>query len=57
MDDATLLAGSQCTKTIDDLKKGPADFSSIISSGQQFTDYDFNPSGRGGVQYLRWTDV
>ena len=28
-----------------------------MSSGQQYTDYDFNPSNSGGIEYKRWTDV
>ena len=31
--DAQVLRGSQCTKTIDDLKKGPADIQTIVASG------------------------
>jgi len=51
-----VLAGAACTNTLNTLKKGPADIQSIVSSGQQYTDYDFNPSDQG-VSYLRWGDV
>ena len=32
-EDAQVLYGSQCTKTIDDLKKGPADLKGYVESG------------------------
>jgi hypothetical protein len=57
LEDVELLTGSECTKTMDDLKKGPPDFRSIISSGEQYTDYDFNPADQGNVAYKRWTDT